>query len=268
MNEDQVALTAEPFTAAMKESRPFPSGLFRLTRKSPRVATGAYPADLSEADNNHALASISQEPVHDKTLGPASDTTCGQAEDETPRAEFSGYAKHGVSVDDIHRVDSLPSVGTSFTGPLLLRKTRSEEEESSLNQKQSTAAVIHEPPVTAEVSSKNILTQKPAMIWRKGTVDTSAGTLSSSHSPVGMDNSSLLVSRGISRGGDIAARHPADTTAETPVGPEIHPRNDLAATSRGKEEEIALDLEEVAELVSRLIFRRLEIERERRGVAL
>ncbi len=108
---------------------------------------------------------------------------------------------------------------------------------------------------------------KPDMVWRKSTIESSASNLFSAGTSVGAKTSLPLTIN--SAGGSVLSMARQTTTAASPAvepGTPEGSESPIPIGEKGPEHSNEMDLQQLAEQVSRLIFRKLVVERERRGI--
>ena len=121
--------------------------------------------------------------------------------------------------------------------------------------------------VTVQTSAGLTRLPKPDMVWRKSTIESSASSLFSAGTSAGAKTSLPLTIN--PAGGSVLSMARQTTTSS---GPAVEPGTSEGSESpipigeKGPGQSNEMDLQQLAEQVSRLIFRKLAVERERRGI--
>ena len=134
-------------------------------------------------------------------------------------------------------------------------------------EKATGAADRSQASVTVQIPAGLTRLPKPDMVWRKSTIESSASNLFSAGTSAGAKTSLPLTIN--SAGGGVLSMARQTTTAASPAvepGTSEGCESPIPIREKGPEQSNEMDLQQLAEQVSRLIFRKLVVERERRGI--
>ena len=173
------------------------------------------------------------------------DSGVASGTDHAPLSESFRKARTEIPVASVTAVPVTPAT------PLVLQRRT---EEAAGNGPEPAAKQGNLPATAVELGQEKTA-QKPAIIWRKNDREVP-----------GARGFSRDSSAGFSKAGDgVVSRTAAPATTESATG---NPQGAMMPAAGTEAQAPALDLDLLAEQVSRLLYRRIETERERRGVGL